>query len=98
MFYLWYTSYGIRHRYDVIINLHWARPLTELAWMTRVLQRHARNLHCATQRSSEAAGTDFSYRLLLRDPDRVDDLIHELRAVEGVSRVTAMKAQEESEL
>ena len=95
MFYLWYTSYGMRHRYDVIVNLHWARPLVDLAWMTRVLERHARNLHCATQRSGEAtAGTDFSYRLLLRDPNRVDELIQELRAVEGVSRVTAMKAHD----
>lgn len=99
MFYLWYTSYGTRHRYDVIINLRWERPLLDLPWMTRVLNRHARNLHCATQRSGETtAGTDFSYRLLLRDPDRVDDLLKELRAVEGISRVTAMKAQEESEL
>ena len=99
MFYLWYTAFGTRHRYDVIINLHWARPLTEMAWMTRVLERHARDLHCATQRFGEAAtGTDFSYRLLLRDPGRLDELLHELRAVEGVSHVTAMKAQEESEL
>lgn len=99
MLYLWYTSYGIRHRYDVVINLHWARPLIDLAWMTRVLERHARDIHCATQRSGEAtAGTDFSYRLLLRDAEGVDNLLKELRAVEGVSRVTAMKAQEESEL
>src|SRR5438874_13067047 len=29
--YLWFTSFGTRHRYDTIINLHWARPLTELS-------------------------------------------------------------------
>src|SRR5687767_7154147 len=29
MLYLWTTSFGSRHRYDVIVNLHWARPLTE---------------------------------------------------------------------
>src|SRR4029079_7869924 len=23
MLYLWYTSFGSRHRYDVIVNLHW---------------------------------------------------------------------------
>ena len=99
MLYLWYTAYGTRHRYDVIINLHWSRPLMDLAWLTRVLKRHAHNIHCATQRSGDVtAGTDFSYRLLLRDPEGVDNLLKELRAVEGVSRVTAMKAQEESEL
>src|SRR6266481_8248273 len=28
--YLWYTSFGTRHRYDTIINLHWSRPLSDL--------------------------------------------------------------------
>ncbi|MCX8107412.1 MAG: DUF4956 domain-containing protein, partial [Verrucomicrobiae bacterium] len=30
IFYLWLTSFGSRHRYDLIINLHWDRPLSEL--------------------------------------------------------------------
>jgi hypothetical protein len=99
MFFLWYTAFGSRHRYDVIVNLHWTRPLAELAYMSRVLQRHSRTMHCASQRSSDAdTGTDLSYRLLLRNPDRTDDLLNELREVTGVSRVTSLKAQEESEL
>jgi uncharacterized membrane protein YhiD involved in acid resistance len=99
MFYLWYTAYGTRHRYDVVLNFHWARPLVDMAWFSGVLKRHARDLHCATQRSMGGdSGTDFSYRLLLRDPDRTDELITELRAVEGVSNVNLFKAQEESEL
>src|SRR3546814_6490604 len=34
-------------------------------------------------------GTDLSYRLLLRDSNRVEDLLNELRQVTGVSRVTS---------
>jgi hypothetical protein len=99
MFFLWYTAFGSRHRYDLIVNLHWARPLTELGFMSRVLQRHSHTLHCASQRSSDGAtGTDLSYRLLLRNPERPDDLLNELRGVQGVSRLTSLKAQEESEL
>lgn len=99
MFYLWYTAFGSRHRYDLIVNLHWARPVLELGYMTRVLQRHSRALHCASQRFGEnQAGMDLSYRLLLRDPDRIAELLLELRGVEGVSRVTSLKAEEESEL
>src|SRR5437867_2447557 len=30
MLYFWSSSFGMRHRYDVIINLHWSRPLGEL--------------------------------------------------------------------
>src|SRR5258706_10304168 len=25
MVYLWFTSFGTRHRYDLIVNLHWSR-------------------------------------------------------------------------
>ena len=99
MFFLWYTAFGSRHRYDLIVNLHWTRPLGELGFMSRVLQRHSRTLHCASQRSNDTdTGTDLSYRLLLRNPERSEDLLNELRGVTGVSRVTSLKAQEESEL
>lgn len=99
MFYLWFTAFGSRHRYDVIVNLHWSLPMTEAVSLTRVLQRHSRNLHCANQRTSEGVeGSDLSYRLLLRNPARADDLVTELRALAGVSRVSSLKAEEESEL
>ncbi|MCS7090167.1 MAG: DUF4956 domain-containing protein [Verrucomicrobiota bacterium] len=99
MFFLWYTAYGTRHRYDLIVNLHWDRPAAELPYLVRVLRRHSRSVHCATRRSDERQqGMDLSYRLLLRDPARVEDLLSELRALEGVSRLTSLQAQEESEL
>jgi len=99
MFYLWFTSFGTRHRYDTIINLHWARPLSELNDLRNLLHRHSRKAICASQRSHEGyEGTDLSYRLLMRDPDRLDDLLTELRAMQGISRVTGLKAEEESEI
>lgn len=97
--YLWATSFGSRHRYDLIVNLHWGRPLSELPALLHLFQRHSRGVHCASQRSNEGYdGTDLSYRLLLRDPARVDDLLTELRAVAGISRVTSLKSEDESEL
>ena len=99
MLYLWTTSFGMRHRYDVIVNLHWARPLTELPELQRTLGRHSRKALCASQRSHEGyEGTDLSYRLLLRDPGRVEDMLTELRSTTGVSRVTSMQAEDESEV
>ncbi len=99
MMYLWTTSFGSRHRYDVIVNLHWALPLAELQALTRTLHRHSRRTLCASQRSHEGyEGTDLSYRLLLRDPNRMEEMITELRATSGVSRVTSMQAEDESEV
>jgi hypothetical protein len=99
MVYLWYTSFGSRHRYDLILNLHWGRSTQDLPYLLRVLNRHSRNTHCASQRSSEGSeGTDLSYRVLMRDADRLDEMLSEVRALTGVSRVTSIKAEDESEL
>jgi hypothetical protein len=97
--YLRFTNFGTRHRYDVIVNLHWARPLSDLPDLQNLLHRHGRKTICASQRSHEGyEGTDLSYRLLMRDPDRMEDLLTELRGMQGVSRVTGLKAEEESEV
>lgn len=99
LLYLWYSSFGSRHRYDVVLNLHWARPLAELPELQSLLQRHSRRTQCASQRSSgEQEGSDLSYRLLLRDPSRMDELFTEVRRLEGAQRVTGLMAQEQSEM
>jgi hypothetical protein len=99
MLYIWFSSFGTRHRYDVIINLHWARPLTDLAELRALFHRHSLKALCASQRTHDTyEGVDFSYRLLLRDPERMDELLNELRSLQGVSRVTGLKADEQSEV
>ena len=99
MLYLWYTQFGTRHRYDTIINLHWGRSLNDLTELALLFKRHCQKTHCASQRANEGyEGTDLSYRLLLRDPNRMEDLLTELRTLAGVSRVTGLKAEEESEI
>jgi hypothetical protein len=65
----------------------------------RLLNRHSLKAQCASQRFNPAhTGADLSYRLLLRDPNRVHDLLAELNVLEGVSRLTSMKAEDESEI
>ncbi len=99
MLYLWFTAFGSRHRYDMILNLHWSRPVPELGDLRLLLKRHSKKAHCASQRSNEGyEGTDISYRLLLRDPNRMEDLLLELKGLHGVSRVTGLRAEEESEI
>ena len=99
MLYLHWTHFGARHRYDLILNLHWARPMADLPDLLGLLDRHARKATVASQRSNVGyEGTDLSYRLLLRDSGRVDELLGELKALPGVSRVTSLKAEDESEV
>src|SRR5437879_6809639 len=99
MLYFYATAFGTRHRYDLIVNIQWVRPMTELAELKQLLRRHSRSAQCASQRSNEGyAGVDLSYRVRLRDPARSDELIEELRALKGVSRLSSLHAGDESEL
>jgi len=99
MIYFRATHFGSRHRYDLILNIQWVRPATELPELLRLLQRHSRSIRCASQRSNEDfAGMDISYRLLLRDPARSHELVEDLQACVGVARVTSLQAEDESEL
>ena len=99
MLYFRASGFGTRHRYDLILNVQWLRPAADLDELRRLLERHARKSFCASQRSHAAdAGTDLSYRLLLRDSTRSHELVAEVRALPGVSQVTALQSGEESEL
>ena len=99
MLYLWFTSFGSRHRYDLILNLRWSRGVADLPMLERLLERHSFRAHCANQHfDSSDEGADLSYRLLLRDPGRVPDLLKELGKLPGVDQISSMKAEDESEV
>lgn len=99
LFYLSTTAFGTRQRFDAILNLFWTRPLGDLADFNILLQRHAIHASCASQRVVDGGeGADLSYRLLLRDPSRLGDLIDEVKCFDGATHVTGLTAQEESEL
>src|ERR1041384_6493656 len=42
LLYLWLTSFGSRHRYDIILNLRWSRPLADVGEVDQLPRRHAR--------------------------------------------------------
>jgi hypothetical protein len=94
-----YISFGSRHRFDLVVNLHWAKSPDELNLLGRLLERHSLRTQCSSRRFNPMQeGADLSYRLLLRDPSRVNELLTELNQFEGVSRLTSMKAEDESEV
>lgn len=99
MLYLWYTSYGRRQRYDLILNLHWSRSVAELPYLDRLLRRHSWKALLASQRAQEQGdGADLSYRLLLRNSARIGELLAEVASLPGVSSLTSMTAEDESEM
>ncbi|MEX0719790.1 MAG: DUF4956 domain-containing protein [Balneolaceae bacterium] len=99
LIYIWYTNFGARQRYDLILNLSWNRPLSSINTLDEFLKRHALKTKLASQHtSSDEASVQLSYRLLLRDPGRTQELIDEINQVNGVSKVSSMKTENESEM
>ena len=97
--FLWMTASGTRHRFDLILNLRWTRPASELGAVTKLLTRHSLRVHIANQnfgKGTEAA--NLSYRVLLRDPARAAELLSELAELPGVDRVASVQAADESEI
>ncbi len=99
LLYLWFTSFGSRQRYDIILNLNWVGPAQNVSNLDKLLDRHALKKVKVSERTASAdESLDLSYRLLLRDPDKSHLLISELNQVDGINRISSMKAEDESEV
>jgi hypothetical protein len=92
------TSFGGRHRYDVILSLEWAGAGDSLASIRPILRRHSLRANLASQHDLEADKIDLSYRLLLRDPSRSRELLRELEQSQGVARVSLFHRSDEAEV
>src|SRR5436190_15882805 len=75
LIYLKVTSFGGRHRYDVILSVEWAGGGDSLGAIKPILRRHSLRANLASQHDLEADKVDLSYRLLLRDPSRSRELL-----------------------
>jgi len=95
--YLRVTSFGGRHRYDIVVNLQWRGDGDSLDTLQPILWRHSVRAQLAGHRLLDDR-QDLSYRLSLRDPSRAGDLLTDLRTTDGVSGVHLFRREDESEV
>jgi hypothetical protein len=97
--YLWMTSFGSRHRYDAVLSLRLTQDLgTGVTTLKQILNRHCARALLATERRLSDEGLDLSYRLLLRDPARQDELKWDLVQRDGFENVSLFMRDDESEI
>jgi hypothetical protein len=97
LLYLRVTSFGARHRYDAVLDLRMQSPDTR-DLLKPVLLRHCLRTLLADFRSFGPDGVQLSYRLVLRDPERSDELRDELARSAGVADVSLLLHEDEAEL
>ncbi len=97
--YLRFTAFGGRHRYDVVLSLQLIGDLVGAVQSHRdILRRHSNRIQLASERKLTDSGLDLSYRLLLRDPSRSNELLTELESSDGIENVSLFMREDESEI
>ena len=91
------TSFGARHRYDVVVSVQWSGN-GSTSVLRKVFKRHTVRAQLASQHDIDVDRVDISYRLLLRDPTRARELISELQGTQGVDRVALFHRSDEAEV
>jgi len=96
---LYYTDFGSRHHFDAILNFRLAGGAQALGDLNPIFRQYCRKSVMVSHRvSEEADAADFSYRLSLRDPARSSELVEKLTAAGGVSHMSMIQRNDESEV
>ena len=94
-----FIAFGTRRRYDAVLSLRVTGDVAaRLPVLTRILNRHATRLDLASDRRATNEGTDMTYRLLLRDTSRSNELQSELTGTEGFANVSVYMHEDEAEI
>ncbi|MGA2032611.1 MAG: DUF4956 domain-containing protein [Thermoguttaceae bacterium] len=97
--YLRLTSFGTRHRYDAVVTLRVSGDLAVNGPNLRqILLQHATRPQLINERRATDGGIDMTYRLLLRDPGRVDELQSTLAKTDGLANVAVFMHEDEAEI
>jgi hypothetical protein len=97
--YLWVSAFGTRQRYDAVLSIEILGNLQAgLDQLEGILRHHASYLLQAHERRVTSTGATVSYRLLLRDPSRDEELRHELSTAQDLRLISLYRCDEEAEL
>ena len=97
--YLWFTEYGVRHRFDAALSV--SVPVDSGATrekIEQILHRFSDRTVLTGERLSPDARQVLSYRLLLRDPARRGELRADLSTAGDVQELSFYLQEDESEV
>ncbi len=97
--YLRVTNFGSRHAHDAVLHVVMSSTQDVRSRLAAMLDRHCLKAMLAAERVLPGPNNDceISYRVLLRDPARHDELRRELNGQTGFSRVSLALHQDDWE-
>ncbi len=96
--YLHWADFGSLHTGDGFLRMHVRSTGSGADAFLGVLRRYCRDMVLVSQRLYEGDHREVAYRLTMRDPQRANELVASLNALEGLSHVTLVLQEEESEI
>ena len=97
--YLNQTSFGTLGKYDGYLTLRLSEPTRDRDESSRLLDKFCRAVkQISTRQTGEEQGAEFVYQVGLRDRGRSNELLEELRRIEGVTHVSLVLRSELSEV
>ena len=97
MAYLRISDFGGRHTYDAILSLDVSAKGNIDELLSPVLQRHASRWKRSGDQHMTQHATTVAYQLLMRDPDRSDELRNELLERGDVDQISLYISSDQSE-
>ena len=98
LLYLHWTGFGQLNMGDGFVRIHLDSGQCRRDTAQKVLERYCRTIHLVSQRFQESGHGELSYRLTMRDPDCADDMVGELKGVQGISHVTFVLHEEQAQV
>jgi hypothetical protein len=99
LLYLRLTAFGGRYRFDAVLTLQVTGDLAAgRSALKAILRCHSSRAHLLAERRQPDARLDLSYRLLLRDPARGEELTSALERNDGFENVSLSMQEDESEI
>lgn len=98
LLYLRWTHFGHLNMGDGFVRIHLDSSLCKRAAAQGILDRYCRSTHLVSQRFQESGHGELAYRLIMRDPDRADEMVGELKGVNGITHVTFVLHEEQAQV
>lgn len=98
LLYLRWTHFGHLNMGDGFVRIHLDANLCKRAHAQDVLNRYCRSTHLVSQRFQESGQGELAFRLTMRDPDRADDMVGELKQLDGITHVSFVLHEEQAQV
>jgi len=99
LLYLRLTAFGARQRYDAVLTLEVLGDISSaMAELKTLLHCYSARAQLVSERRQSSDAVDLSYCLLMRDPDRRDELRQLLEDEQYFNNVSLFVKEDESEM